>query len=154
MKSKFSANQLALLSNVRRALEPHFGPETAYPGTRSKIASAGHCAIVSAIAALTVGGGLASTTVKGVSHWFNRLSDGKHLWDVDLTGDQFDLPVIQVAPAGKLYPTTANESLAALNVETLQRALVLARRGGMGDSVAQLGKLLAERQAEAAAVHA
>lgn len=139
--------------DVRRSLEPYFSSDTAYPGTRSEIASAGHCAIVSAIAALTVGGGLARTKVNGVSHWFNRLSDGKQVWDVDLTGDQFDLPVTQVAPAGKLYRASENESLAALNVETLRRALILATRGGMTDAAAQLRELLATRQADALEVH-
>ena len=154
MKSNISPERLAVLTDVRRSLQSHFGPDTAYPGTQSEVASAGHCAIVSAIAALTVGGGLASTTVNGVSHWFNRLSDGKQLWDVDLTGDQFDLPVIQVAPAGELYPSTANESFALLNAETLQRALTLARRSGLGDAVTQLRELVAERDAEAQATHA
>ena len=148
MKSRFSPELLARLSDVRRSLEPYFGPDTAYPGTRSERPSAGHCAIVSAIAALTVGGALASTTVNGVNHWFNRLSDGKQLWDVDLTGDQFDLEVVQVAPVGKLYPRTANESFAALNVETLQRALTLARRGGMAGTVVQLDQLLSARLAQ------
>jgi len=133
------------LAKLRRRLERHFLPDTAYPGTKSPIPSAGHCAIVSAITQLKLGGGLASATVNGESHWFNRLSDGSQLWDVDLTGDQFGLPSVQIEPAGKLYPDAVSQSFDALNVETLERARRLATRADMQDAAGQISDTLATR---------
>ena len=153
MNTQFNSKHLALLKDIRRCLEGHFQQDTAYPGTQSQVASAGHCAIVSAITALTVGGTLASTKFNGVSHWFNRLFDGQQWWDIDLTGDQFGLPAIQVTPAGKLYSATAVQPLAALNSETLQRALVLAGRSGISTAVEPLRRLLMTRQADEQAIH-
>lgn len=154
MAPKIDRTKLALLVGIRRTLEKHFAPDTAYPGTQSPIPSAGHCAIVSAIAALTTGVGLASTTVLGVRHWINRVSDGDLLWDVDLTADQFGLPAIQVAEAGTLYPDVKNESMTALNAETLQRALKLAQRAELRDAIAPLIAMLKAKQVEETIVHA
>src|SRR5262249_44527119 len=103
MKLRQGSIDATQIARLRHRLERHFTLDTAYPGTKSSIPSAGHCAAVSAIAMVQLGGGLASAVVNGVSHWFNRLSDGCVLWDVDLTGDQSGLPSVQIEPAGSLY---------------------------------------------------
>ncbi len=146
VKHQMDRKKLALLVGIRRTLVKHFAPDTAYPGTQSSIPSAGHCAIVAAIAALEIGAGLASTSVQGVRHWINRVSDGNLFWDVDLTGDQFGLPEIQFAEAGKLYPEVRDESMTALKPETLQRALKLAQRAGLRDVIPPLMAMLRSKQ--------
>lgn len=119
------------ISELRHRLEAQFSPDTAYSGTRHGTASAGHCAIVAAITALTVGGQLVKTSVGGVSHWFNRLTDRGMTWDVDLTGDQFGLPAVQIAPEGHLYSDTKEADFSSLDRDTLRRAVVLADRAGL-----------------------
>jgi hypothetical protein len=147
MKPQFSEEQMALLVQLRRSLSAHFATDTAYPGTQSPVPSAGHCAVVAAIVALTIGGQLARTTLHGLSHWMNRVRHDNQLWDIDLTGDQFGLPTIQVAHAGKLYPDGMVQDIASLNVETLQRALKLAERANMRDTVPRLIALLKSKEA-------
>lgn len=145
MKQSRNSVDAVRLADLRRHVERYFQPDTAYPGTKSSIPSAGHCAIVSAIALLKLGGALASATVKGESHWFNRLSDGSQFWDVDLTGDQFGLPSVQIKPAGQLYSDAVIRSFDALNVETLERARRLATRANMQDVAGQISDALAAR---------
>jgi hypothetical protein len=149
MKQRRNPADPAQLAKLRQRLEQQFMPDTAYPGTVSPIPSAGHCAVVSVITMLKLGGGLASTTVQGESHWFNRLSDGRQLWDVDLTGDQFGLPPVQVEPTGSLYPNATSQTFDALNIETLARALRLAARADMQDVAGMLSDVLAQRRAVA-----
>jgi hypothetical protein len=72
-----------------------------------------------------------SANVNGISHWFNRIQADDQLLDIDLTGDQFGYPAVQIKPAEELYPQTRERSPDELNDETLHRAAVLARRAGL-----------------------
>lgn len=133
------------LAQLRLYIEPFFRADTAAPGTNSPIASAGHCAAVSAILQAELGGDFVSANVEGQSHWFNRLEVGRRLCDVDLTGDQFigNEPV-RIVPAGELYDPARVRVAEQLNDETLRRALLLAKRAGL---TAAASKLLARLNA-------
>lgn len=126
----------ARVQDLRNKLEPHFAPDTAVPGGAiPDIPSAGHCAAVSA---LLVQGALGlgevqcvSTTIAEQSHWFNRVKLGKWTYDVDITGDQFGRPSVQIDAEGKLYTNARVRDKGELNAETLERAKLLASRAGI-----------------------
>lgn len=127
---------LASAAELRARLEPHFSEETAASGYSRTSPSAGHCAAVAAIVASGAQPGLeeatcVSATVEGGSHWFNRLTRAGESFDVDLTGDQFGRPAIQVARAGTLYSGTRERRTDELNEETRSRAALLAERAGL-----------------------
>jgi hypothetical protein len=130
----------AELSELRARLEESFSPETALNGQQSNVPSTGHCAAAAAIVWKTLGGSLVSTSIKGMSHWFNRIQVDDQLLDLDLTGDQFGYPAIQIKPAEELYPYTRKRSPDELNDETLHRAALLARRAGLSEVAEALEK--------------
>lgn len=72
-----------------------------------------------------------STLIVGQSHWFNRTRLCGFEWDVDLTGDQFGHPAIQLAGRGLLYAAGRERPWSDLSAETLSRASVLAIRAGL-----------------------
>jgi hypothetical protein len=116
---------------VRALLEPVYSPDTAAPGFPRTSTSAGQCAATAALLRQFIGGSFASAKVHGLSHWFNRIVVGTIEYDVDLTGDQFGRPTIQIARAGALYDETRERSDSELNDETKQRARVLATKAGL-----------------------
>jgi len=120
----------AELSELRARLDKSFSPDTALNGLQSDVPSAGHCAAAAAIVWETLGGSLVSTNIGGMSHWFNRIQVDNQLLDLDITGDQFGYPAVQIKPAEELYPYTRERSPDELNDETLHRAALLARRAG------------------------
>src|SRR5438477_12939770 len=109
-------------TELRSALERAFGDDTAFAGSARHVPSAGHCAAVAALVHRRLGGWLVSATVENESHWFNRLRAGKRLIDVDLTGDQFGRPPIQIAAFGRLYRETRVRRPRELLPETLARS--------------------------------
>jgi len=119
------------LEIIRKALEPAFGPDTAIPGTVMTTPSAGHCAAVATIVNAMLGGRLVSTSVNGISHWFNRLSVGNDEIDIDITGDQFGYAAIRIAPADALFPGSRLRAFQDVNAETRERAARLAVRAGL-----------------------
>ncbi|MBI3799137.1 MAG: hypothetical protein HY268_19500 [Deltaproteobacteria bacterium] len=133
---KLRAELLAL----RTRLDKRFSLDTALNGVQSDVPSAGHCAAASAIVWKTLGGVLVSTSIKGISHWFNRIQVDSQLLDLDITGDQFGYPAIQIKPADELYPYTHERSPDELNDETLHRAALLARRAGLSEVAEALEK--------------
>lgn len=133
------------LVEMRCRLEVVFAADTASPGSSDVVPSAGHCAAVAVIVFAEFGGSLLSTTVQGVSHWFNRVElDGSQV-DTDLTGDQFGFPCVQCAPPQELYVTPRLREVAHLNVETLKRAGLLATRAGYWKAVEWVGGELRRR---------
>lgn len=72
------------------------------------------------------GGELVSSNVKGYSHWFNRI-DG---YDIDLTGDQFGMPAVQMREAETLHSHSRIRTLSDVNTETWERTLLLSERLG------------------------
>ena len=136
---------LGAIHEVRRRLEEAFAADTAAPGFPGTVPSTGHCAAVSTIVHEVLGGDLVSAKVAGVSHWFNRLRSNGFDVDVDLTGDQFGFPEVQVATAGKLYAETRVRTFQHLNAETLWRARTLAARSGLHDVAMTIEKSLSDR---------
>jgi hypothetical protein len=131
------------LSELRMHLEKAFSPDTAFPGTVGSVPSAGHCGVVAAVVHEVLGGALISTHLHGISHWFNRVAVDESQVDVDLSGDQFGYPAIQVRPAGDLYPEARERSSDELNRETLARAARFAFRAGLEEA----GRVLLEKAA-------
>ena len=110
---------------LRKALEAVFSPDTAVPGSKTNPPSSGHCAAVALIVQALFGGQLVSTRLEGQSHWFNRIDDV----DVDLTGDQFGYPPVQVGP--NIYPETRVRTEDEVRMETFIRAFRLAGKAGI-----------------------
>jgi hypothetical protein len=124
-------NQQALLEGVtqlRVSLEGAFSPDTAAPGFAGSPPSRGHCAVVALIMHDLYGGELLRTRVKGEEHWLNRVHVAGVSYDVDLTGDQFGLPTVQVEFAGKLYEVERVDAAREILAETVVRAIQLAAR--------------------------
>lgn len=127
-RNKNTAGIQRVIEAVRDRLDQVFQLDTAAPGTDHELPSAGHCAAVALILCEMFGGQLMSTKVNGQSHWFNRLSDFGI--DVDITGDQFGSPKIQISPIGWLYRDARERQFEEANPETLYRAGKLAKRAG------------------------
>jgi hypothetical protein len=125
---------------LRARLDKSFSPDTALNGLQSDVPSAGHCAAAAAIVWKALGGSLVGTSIDGSSHWFNRIQVDDQLLDLDLTGDQFGYPAIQIKPAEELYPYTRERSPDELNDETLHRTALLARRAGLSGVAEALEK--------------
>jgi hypothetical protein len=117
--------QLHKLIEFRKMLDPIFSPDTAVPGSKTDPPSSGHCAAVALVTQACFGGQLVSAMVKGQSHWFNRI-DGV---DVDLTGDQFGRPPVQMGT--DLYPKTRVREKHEVRRETMVRAFKLAAKAGI-----------------------
>lgn len=117
---------------LRTKLEKVFAPDTAASGFAPGAPSSGHCAVVSVVVYDLANSSLVSADMLGVSHWFNRVRIGDQEVDVDITGDQFDLPKLQIAEADRLYPAARVRHFDDLTTETLERALILAGRLGLG----------------------
>lgn len=139
-----AGERLVELHRLRAVLEAAFSPDTAAPGTPSSAGppSRGHCAVVSAIVWDRFGGELLSAMVQGESHWFNRLNVGGCVVDIDLTGDQFGLQAIRCGDPGSLWPGTRTRNPRELREETVRRAIRLADRAGLKDTLGRLPSLL------------
>ncbi len=120
------------LRQLRARLEVAFSPETAAPGFKPSTPSAGHCALVAMIVQQCLGGQLVSAKVGGISHWYNRLVAREGAVEIDLTGDQFGFPAIQVS-LSELYPQSRARESSDLLAETLTRARKFAENAGLPD---------------------
>lgn len=116
------------LLELRQRFERVYRPDTAAPGFHGHTASTGQCAATSVILRELLGGDMVSAKVEGLSHWFNRIRIGNASFDADITGDQFGLPSLQIAPAESIYSETQVRNLGQVNDETLHRARRLAER--------------------------
>lgn len=124
-------NQQSLLEGVtqlRVSLEGAFSPDTAAPGFAGSPPSRGHCAAVALIVHDLYGGELLRTWVKGEEHWLNRVQVAAASYDVDLTGDQFGFPTVQIKTSGELYEVERVDVARELLAETVARAIQLADR--------------------------
>jgi hypothetical protein len=136
---------LAAANEMRQEVESHFQPDTAAQGFRGSTPSTGHCAAVSVLMQARIGGDFVSAIVDNVSHWFNRIETIDGTIDIDLTADQFGRDPIVVEVAGQLYDGTRVRADRELNIETLQRALLLAHRADMHDVAAHLQRILDQK---------
>jgi hypothetical protein len=122
------------LERMRQILESAFAQDTAHEGDSDpNIPSSGHCGAVAAIVHARLGGELVSAFVEQHSHWFNRFIVGADVYDVDLTGDQFGRPSVQIELMGELYAGARVRKSDEINQETRTRASRLSRRAGLGE---------------------
>jgi len=140
---------LRQIVDLRRQIEPEFRPDTAAQGFSGRAPSTGHCAVVAVLVQKLLGGEFVSAMVQGGSHWFNRIETLAGKLDVDVTADQFNRRPIEIDVAGMLYDGTRVRTFDDLNTETLQRALLLARRSRLSEAVTFLDEVLAPRTSTA-----
>jgi hypothetical protein len=136
---------LRVACEIRRNVEPYFWPEGSEQGVSDSTPSSGYCAAVSVLTHARLGGDFVSAIVDSGSHWFNRIETIDGTIDIDLTADQFGRDPIAVDAAGQLYEGTRVRADRELNIETLQRALILARRADMHDVAAHLQRILDQK---------
>lgn len=128
---------LATLHSLRSLMDGRFANDTSafFVGERHQDDSTGHCAVCAIIVQKYLGGDFVSTTVRGVSHWFNRVyvptAFGPVAFDVDVTGDQFGFRRVTIADAGCLYAGGRIRRSDELNDETLSRTATFAKRAGL-----------------------
>ena len=87
------------LQTIREAMDNVFACDTAFGDCNNNSMASGHCMLSALILQDLYGGQIKSGKIDGVPHYWNRLC---HV-DVDLTGDQFGKPAIQIKK-GSLYP--------------------------------------------------
>lgn len=90
------------------------------------------------------GGEFVSAVVDGCSHWFNRVVLCGRKVDVDLTGDQFGRHPVQVCllepdDSISLYEGERVRDPSELTESTVARAMILAERAGLTESMGQHG---------------
>lgn len=119
------------LTDLRNTLDLCFADDTANPGSKRDIPSAGHCAIVAMLIQEMYGGEYVSTGIAGQSHWYNKIYSGKnsypYLW-LDLTGDQFGFGKVDYRFDAPIYPSTRMRSPDDLNDNTKDRFAIFRER--------------------------
>jgi len=106
---------------LHQALEVSFSEDTRLFLSNPVTPSAGHCAVVSILLHQLFGAQMMSTYIGTQSHWFNRFLIDEKWLDVDLTGDQFGFPTIQIAISGTLYKQSRQRFMREVNTETRAR---------------------------------
>lgn len=114
---------------ILEQLEPYFSEETCLGEFDPECPSRGHCAVVAAIVNSNGVGYFVSTKINGESHWYSKVYLMEQWWFLDLTGDQFGYPKVQISKA-PLYEGTRIREDEELNEETRKRARLLAERAG------------------------
>jgi len=121
----------ARIQEIRETLEPHFSQDTSIsPGDyfSGRSSSAGHCGAVAVILYHMFPMSELMTIHGPDGHWFNKIN-GKY---VDITGDQFGWPPIQiVSNKHSAYPNATSRSLRDVPDDIYRNARTLAIRAGM-----------------------
>lgn len=86
------------LKSIREAMDRVFACDTAYGDCNNNSMASGHCMLSSLVLQDMYGGSIKGGEVNGIPHYWNTFCEH----DVDLTGDQFKKPPIQVKK-GELY---------------------------------------------------
>ena len=131
MKPDFDSEERLrfIATNFRYDLELIFSQETANPGSQPYPPSSGHSAVVALLFQALYGGDIFSTMVGGQGHWYNLVRlPGEDWATVDLTGDKFGLPPIQIEVRKHLYPEHRQVYADQINLETRKRFLLLKER--------------------------
>jgi hypothetical protein len=125
------------LIGLRDALDRVYAPDTASLtaavnsiGWFNFTPSTGHCAVTAIVVRALFGGDFLSASVSGVSHWFNSIPLDGALYDVDITGDQFGRPRVQIQLAGLMYGPTRVRGVDEIRPETWARHTLLVARLG------------------------
>ena len=148
----------ALLQPLRHALEDVFSCSTAFGDCSKDRPSTGHCFLVSLFVNDILGGEIVTSTVRDIPHYWCRVpvpnangGDSGKFMDVDLTGDQFFLPAVQVK-RGALYPKATvfdrqpgerlnqpeNRKVMAMYDRLLKRVVPVLRKEGHGALACQI----------------
>lgn len=126
---------------LRDKLEHSFQADTSL-SWRPAVPSTGHCAAVSIITHIVLGGQFVSAHVEGVSHWFNRVPTTQGDIDLDLTADQFGRKRVETGSVNELWPVTRVRDWSEIRSETLARARLLAEGAGIPEVDAFLTSLI------------
>lgn len=89
---KVVSNLRKELNTIRKAMDNVFSCDTAFGTCNNNSMSSGHCMLSALIIQDMYGGKIISGQVSGIPHYWNRMC---HM-DVDLTGDQFKKPKVQI----------------------------------------------------------
>lgn len=116
------------MEEVRECFDDIFSADTAYDSKNYKGGSHGHCAVVAAILKKKFGGDMYSTTINGQSHWFNQIIVDEIAYDVDITGDQFGLPAVQVGEPYTLYQDNRLRHEEQFDMDTVWRVMMLRKK--------------------------
>jgi hypothetical protein len=143
----------ALLQPIRTAMDEVFSCSTAFGDCKRQRPSAGHCILSAMIVQDLFGGEILEGRVNGIPHYWNRVG-GR---EIDLTGDQFGKPKIQVEKGtinggGVVFSRKPGEQLnQSFNREVCEKhdAFVLALRevfgsSGLSQYLDQLGRCILE----------
>lgn len=88
------------LKSLREAMDTVFACDTAFGDCNNNAMSSGHCMLSSLIVQDMFGGDIKAGEIGGVPHYWNKVCH----YEVDLTGDQFKKPKIQIRTGdNKLY---------------------------------------------------
>ncbi len=94
------------LQQIRDSMEPVFSCETVFGTCREEAPSAGHCFMAALAVQDILGGEIKFGEVKldgePIAHYWNKVGE----WEVDITGDQFRQPEVQIKK-GTLRPSHA-----------------------------------------------
>lgn len=125
-KKERLTRQLTVLKNMLV-----FAANTSYDPSEYKSGSKGHCAVCAVIVNYIWGGDVVSATIKGESHWFNKIGN----MYCDITGDQFGYPSIQVEK--DLYPKVTKRVRVDFGDALLHRVQTLVKTSlrGMFDEI-------------------
>lgn len=88
------------LKSLRDAMDIVFSCDTAFGDCNNNSMASGHCMLASLIIQDMYGGEIKAGTINGIPHYWNSVCG----LEVDLTGDQFKKPTIQIKK-GNLYPS-------------------------------------------------
>lgn len=130
------------LTELHGRLTRSFALDPATKRNPGKPVSSGNCGAAAVIIQALLGGETLATKIVGPGHWLNRIEVQGEMFDIDLTGDQFKLPAIQIAAVGEIYPDAVVTKAKDLDPETLARALEFAEAAGLDKAVVALEELL------------
>ena len=87
------------LSDFREILERCWDSETWETPDRSYIISGGQSQATAVVVNQIYGASIHTTVIRGETHWFNRINQ----YDIDFTGDQWNMPAFQMNRQGELH---------------------------------------------------
>lgn len=114
----------------RASLEPHFSGDPTASDFETTALSTGHCAAVAFLLCCFYEMELVYCKVDDQTHFINRIALDEEVWYVDLTGDQFGLPAVNILKEEELqctqYRHIQKAPLTILSDMSLIRSLELA----------------------------
>jgi len=121
------------LEGIRAKLEKGWSAKTRDPNwPKSSSRSAGQCAVTAVLLKELWGGTLVWTDIGGEEHWFNEIIINDRKCEIDLTGDQFGYPSIQIGKKNGLYGVaTFSVTKSMVSEELLARVEILKKESSL-----------------------